>query len=70
LLSVTGESTTGTAEEAAAARDRWTAFRSEQMTSKDSLVEDDARAGRDVGRRRHDERAVASIEIAEGRVVE
>jgi hypothetical protein len=33
LLIVTGESTTGTADEAAAARDSGTASRSEQMTS-------------------------------------
>ena len=36
----------------------------------DALVEDEARAGRDVGGRRHDERALAAVEIAEGRVVE
>jgi hypothetical protein len=34
LLNVTGESTTGTADEVAAARESRTAFKSEQMTSK------------------------------------
>ncbi len=36
----------------------------------DALVEDEARAGRDVGGRRHDERALAAVEITERRVVE
>ena len=38
MLIVTGESTTGTADEAAAARDSGTALRSEQMTSKTRCV--------------------------------
>ena len=67
---VTGDSTTGTADDAAAARDSAHGVEIRAQQVEDALVEGDAAAGRDVGGRRHDERAVAAVEVAEGRAVE
>ena len=67
---MTGESTTGTADDAAAARDNGTLSRSEQSTLNAFWVNGQSVAGRKVGGRRDDEGAVAAIEIAEGRTVE
>ena len=67
---MTGDSTTGTADEAAAARERRTCVEIGTQRVEDVLVENQAGSGRDVGGRGQDERAIAPVEIGEGRAVE